>query len=100
MKLTKSDKQILTEWGYDKDDIAQIERASSKTVYEERRQENDNVVTKKVSAKRAIEVLGRKTFLSGLGRCAFHWSAFRTTENEDTTIFFDSSRFFLGSDNF
>ena len=90
MKLTNDDKHFLLDCGYETEDFPQIECASRKTVYEEYNGENK---PKKVSIKRAIEILGRKEFLSGLSRSAFHWTALR--ENDDNVcISFDSSKLF------
>ena len=54
---------------------------------------NDNTVEEKITIKGAIELLGRKNFLSGIARSAFHWDAMRETE-DGRKIFFDSSRLF------
>ncbi len=85
MKLNKEDKELLIEWGYLDEDLDQIERATTKTVYE--------INDKKISAKKAIELLGREKYLSGIGRSAFHWSATRSNDNNET-VFFDSSKLF------
>lgn len=85
MKLTNNDKELLKEWGYQDNDINQIEEATRKTVYE--------VEGEKISAKKALEELGREEYLSGISRSAFHWSSARISKNEKT-IFFDSSKLF------
>lgn len=85
MKLTKQDKELLTNWGYPKEDFEQIEEATRKTVYEM----NDE----KISTNTVIEVLGRETYLSGISRSAFHWSSYRENENGQG-VHFDSSRLF------
>lgn len=85
MRLSVSDKNFLSEIGYSEFDCKQIERASGKTCYE---YEN-----KRIGQKRAIELLGRENYLSGLARSAFHWSATRETP-EGNFVSFDSSRFF------
>jgi hypothetical protein len=85
MKLTKTDKELLTKWGYPEEDMNQIEEATTKTVYEL----ND----KKISCKKALEVLGREEFLSGISRSAFHWSSARNNEKGET-VYFDSSKLF------
>lgn len=90
MKLTREDKTILKEIGVPDSDFSQIERAASKTNFEHYPKIG---VGWKISMDKAIELLGRKSFLSGLARSAFHWSAMRETENGDT-IYFDSSKFF------
>lgn len=87
MKLTNDDKRQLVDWGYTEEDIDQIERASqrNKTVYE--------MGGEPISREEAIMRLGRREYLSGLSRSAFHFTASRTTDN-GKVILFDSSRLF------
>lgn len=85
MKLTSEDKKLLKSWGYKSSDFAQIERATNKTEYEL----NDE----KISLTEALEVLGRETYLSGISRSAFHWSAGRENE-KGQMVHFDSSKLF------
>jgi hypothetical protein len=85
MKLTSEDKKILKENGYLDKDMHQIEEATARTVYEM----ND----KEISQKKALEVLGREEYLSGISRSAFHWSAVRSNSNGET-VYFDSSKLF------
>ncbi len=87
MKLTKTDKALLNNWGYSEKDFAQIEAAAKKTTYTE---ENGGRISQKV----AIKHLGKSQYLGGLARSAFHWSAIRETD-DGQKIFFDSSRLFL-----
>ena len=54
---------------------------------------NESIVTR-ITQKKAIEILGRKTFLSGLSRCAFHWSAVRYSQDDKIAVLFDSYKFF------
>ena len=92
MKLTNADKTILQNMRIPDEDFAQIERASSKTVYEYCPKGG---VSGKIGAKKAIELLGKKEFLSGLSRSAFHWSAMRETK-DGGNVYFDTSAFFRG----
>lgn len=85
MKLTKTDKELLIKWGHKEDDIKQIEKATTKTTYE--------LNNEKISRERAIELLGREEYLSGISRSAFHWSSVRNTNNGET-VYFDSSKLF------
>ena len=93
MKLTQKDKEILLEMNVSEKDFPQIEAVSRKTKY---------ILSpcgfgygdKKISAKTAMEILGRKTFLSGLSRSAFHWEAVRYDDTYVNKVFFDSSAFF------
>ena len=49
---------------------------------------------RRISRKEAIELLGRETWLSGLDRSAFHWSAMRQTKDDKGYVYFDSSKLF------
>lgn len=88
MKFTPADKVQLTEWGYSESDIKQIEEAASRnhTIY--------TMGGQRISREEAINLLGRKEFLSGISRSAFHFTASRETEN-GKFIRFDSSKWLL-----
>jgi len=86
IKLTENDKTILLDFGYENKDFPQIELALRKTKY----------TTKggnKISRKEVVEILGRKEFLSGIARSAFHWTATRISLSGQV-VYFDSSRVF------
>lgn len=85
MKLTSEDKKMLTNWGHKSSDFKQIERATNKTKYE--------LNGDRISLTEALGVLGRETYLSGISRSAFHWSACRENE-KGQTVHFDSSKLF------
>lgn len=89
MKLTRKDKELLFSWGYTEQDFPQIEEAthSTKTKYE--------LDGNPIDRAEVIRLLGRKAYLSGIARSAFHWSAMRETD-DGRTIGFDSSRLFRG----
>ena len=88
MKLRKEDKNLLLSWGHEERDLPQIEEAlrADKTTYQ--------LGSKFISRQKAIELLGMRTFLSGIARSAFHWSAARETAGGGEVIHFDSSRLF------
>lgn len=91
MKLTDSDKQILIDVGHLKDDLPQIEYATTKTKYTL----DNGKEKKKISLDEAIKLLGRRNFLISLGRSAFHWNTSREIEgNVSTRVCFDSSALF------
>ena len=94
MKLTKEDKLLLFGWGEQVNDIKQIERASKCDILKLTLENNITGKKKRIGQKEAIRLLGRKTFLSGLSRAAFHWSSERKTENELFSISFDCSKLF------
>lgn len=87
MKLTKKDKEILLIGGISENDFPQIEAASTgrNTIYE--------VDNRRISRNKAIALLGRKSFLFGLARSAFHWSSCQFTP-DGREVSFDSSKFF------
>lgn len=87
MKLTNEDKAYLKELGYPEADFAQIEEAIGKTVYTLN-------FKKQITLEKALELLGRQTFLSGISRSAFHYSAVRHIGDSDVTVDFDSSKLF------
>ena len=87
MKLTNENKAYLIELGYPEADFAQIEEAIGKTVYTLN-------FKKQISLEKALELLGRQTFLSGISRSAFHYSAVRRIGDSDVTVDFDSSKLF------
>ena len=85
MKLTNEDKKILRSFGHPDSDFAQIEEAAGKTKYD--------LDGKRISRAKVIELIGRKQFLAGLSRSAFHWSAAQLTD-DGMEIGFDSSAYF------
>lgn len=86
MKLTTSDKALLSEWGFPDKDFAQIEEAFSNTTCTL----SDDT---QLSRKATIERLGRETYLGGIARSAFHRTAARK-DTDGVTIYFDSSKLF------
>lgn len=87
MIFTKEDIAYLKECGNDEEDIEQIERATNHTKFE-----LDGV---KISQDKAIGLLGRKKFISGMMRCAFHASAVRET-NYGGKVYFDCYKWLFG----
>lgn len=85
MKLTQADKALLLDMGYQESDFGQIEEATRRTDYE--------YDGKQISREEAITLLGRRSYLAGIARSAFHWSSTQPTP-EEKPIDFDSSRLF------
>lgn len=85
MKLTWNDKAMLLNIGHPESDFGQIEEASRRTTYE--------YDGRQIDREEAITLLGRFSYLSGLGRSAFHGSAVQLTP-EERPVYFDSSRLF------
>lgn len=95
MKLTEQDKEYLRKHFHeDERSIRQIEEATSYTRYE-LDDERGSCKPQRIGAKRVIELLGRKLWLSGMRRSAFHWEALVHVPGMDgVDVYFDSSRYF------
>lgn len=87
MKLNNEDKTLLLDWGYTEKDFAQIEEAfqKRKTSYE--------LNSTSISREKAIELLGRRQYLAGIARSAFHRTAAQEAGNGQF-VYFDSSNLF------
>lgn len=92
MKLDKVDRAYLECCGFSDADYPQIESAGRRTKYSLSSAAN-GWKYEKITAKDAEKVLGRRLFVSGLARSAFHWSAVRVNENGDEVLFDSSSMF-------
>ena len=81
MKLGKEEKELLRSLDCQERDFAQIERALrvSMTTYK--------LGNKRISRERAIELLGKRVFLSGVARSAFHGTATRETADGKIVVF-------------
>lgn len=94
MKLTNKDKDYLISIGYRNEDLHIIEFTIKRMRYEL------FFTTKKVNPairltqKQVIGMLGRETFLSGVGRATFHNSAVRTSDDlPNVAIYFEKRQF-------
>ena len=87
MKLTNEDKGLLLDWGHTEKDFAQIEEAfqKSKTTYQ--------MDGARITREKALELLGRRQYLAGIARSAFHFTATQETE-AGKILYFDSSKLF------
>lgn len=103
MVLQKQDIDILKKWGYPDRDIPQIQEGIKVSTYElckrlnpdtEDFDEDRSKLVRNLTAKEAYRKLGRKEFLSGIGRSAFHVSAVRDCTNENYFVMFDSGALF------
>lgn len=92
MKLTEDDEKILLEMGCPAEDIPQIRDAALTKYTRYTLYENEKSAGKRIGEKEAIRLLGRKMWLSGLERSAFHCSAARKIEGSEAFILFDSKR--------
>ena len=97
LKLTDDDKKYLRNTGsYVSDyDFAHLEDAVKKIDYYLIKDENDTALTSKnfIRAEKAIELLGREEFWSGIYRAAYHGSAMRAKDySKPPFVFFSKSR--------
>jgi len=88
MILQKKDINKLKEWGVKESDFEQIERATHKSIT------TYTLNDKNITREKAIELLGREAWLSGILRSAFHWTAARIVKDGNNVIIFDSSKLF------
>lgn len=93
MKLTKKDKEYLLSIGYAERDFEQIGDIAKYTKYDMFTKEDESIVTR-ITQKKAIEILGRNIYLSGLGRTAFHRSAVRYNDEGTIYVVFDGGKYF------
>ena len=89
MKLTNKDKNYLISIGYLNEDLSKIELAI-KRMYYEMFFVTETKSAIRITQKQVIGMLGRETFLSGVGRATFHGTAIRATESmNNVAIYFE-----------
>ena len=71
MKLTNKDKNYLLSIGYDNDDFTAIEDVTKNIKYSLFSTTDSEKPEIKLNQKQVIGMLGRETFLSGIGRATF-----------------------------
>lgn len=89
-KLSDEDIKTLKRFGHEDEDIPQIQEALLKTKFTYC---EDDKEVREISAQEAVELLGKEQFLSGLGRSAYHYTAYRKI-NDNTGVSFDSFALF------
>lgn len=94
MKLTTEDLAVLMGIGYLESDFWQLKEAAKSKNTRYTLYENNKARGRRITAEEAIRLLGRRAWLAGLGRSAFHWSACQSVENSQQFILFDSSKLF------
>ena len=94
-KLTEKDKKLLKGWGYLDEDMAQIEEGANVGTITFTYKKNKSV-EHEITPQKAIRIIGREQFLSGLSRSAFHWSAIRYVKDNDKNgfVYFHMSKLF------
>lgn len=93
MELTQADKEYLRSINESEQYFPQIAEAMAITKYELTDADGRKTI-RSLTRNEAIELLGRETWLNGLDRSAFHWTAMRQTKDGQNYILFDSSAMF------
>ena len=82
-----SDYNLLKKWGHRPDEFSQLQEAAYNTLYT---LEIGDYQPIKLTPNQAIHRLGRKRWLSGISRCAFHFTSCREDRwIKDGSVFFD-----------
>jgi hypothetical protein len=83
--LTDEDRKTLLDWGNSEEDLDQIELEANVCEFTQCYKSKPD---RKITRDEAIKILGRKQFLSGIDRAAFHWNCGR--ENGNRYVHFES----------
>lgn len=86
MALTNEDKQMLRNIGHPESDMRQLSEAARRCKYK------NNKDGKRMTAGKVINLIGRKYWLYGISRAAFHFTTSRTENGQN--ISFDCSAMF------
>lgn len=84
MQLTEKDKALFLSKGYTESDLPQLQDAANEVRLTLINGDDEQRTTK----REAIRILGRETFLSGIGRSAFHASCIRDS-SDGQSVYFD-----------
>lgn len=85
--LTIPNCKSLMALGFLIDDLAQIEECAKKCKITLNRRNKDTITRKRISRKKAENLLGRETFLPAIGRAAFHASSSRKLDDGSMIMF-------------
>lgn len=93
VKLTEEDKELLRSWHEKEEYFPQIQQAMMGKYTVVTHEDPRTGKGKRITHEKAIELLGRRDYLSGIHRSAFHRSACR---GEEATgyVYFDSRNLF------
>ena len=83
--LTEDDKKLLRKWGETEENLKWIEECANKSVF---LLDDEEAIT----LERALKLMDRKEFLSGISRSCFHWDSTRSTRDGKHTITFESGK--------
>ena len=84
MTLTEKDKALFLSWDYTESDLSQLQDAVNEVRLTLINCDDEQRITK----REAIRILGRETFLSGIGRAAFHATSARES-SDGKIVYFD-----------
>ena len=93
MELTNKDKAYLLSLNESEQYFPQVEEAMNVTQYELTDADGKETI-RRITREEAIDLLGRETWLNGLDRSAFHWTAMRQTKDKKGYVLFDSAKLF------
>ena len=96
MTLTEKDKADLLAMDVPAEDFQQIEEVAQTKYTRYMLYENGSERGKRISREETIRLLGRRVWLSGLARSAFHYTACRGPDGGTFFVIFDSRRYFMG----
>ena len=94
LTLTEKDKADLLALDVPPEDFWQISEAALSKYTKYSVYAKGSEKGKRISRNEAIRLLGRKEWLSGLSRSAFHYSACRDTLDGASFVLFDSHKLF------
>lgn len=93
MKLTNKDKNYLISIGYLTEDFNEIENATRTMFYEMFFTNRDGIIPDvRINQKKAITLLGREEFLSGVARATFHSTAIRGAIIPNISVYFERKK--------
>ena len=95
MRLTEEDKADLLAMDVPAEDFQRIEEVAQTKYTRYTLYENGSERGKRISREETIRLLGRRVWLSGLARSAFHNSARRGPDGGPFFVIFDSHRYFM-----
>lgn len=91
MNWKVNDIKYLKDGGYSEEDIKQIKTSGK---YLKLTYIREDSTEKKINQPTALSILGRKEFVSGMARSAFHYTAMRDAKNGNGKVYFDCSAMF------
>jgi len=88
-KLSNKDRETLLKWGHREHDLKQIEDSANAGEF-------FNNKGHLITWGTALRTIGKREFLSGISRAAFHWTAGRENLKTGKYVSFDFSKYLNG----